>query len=79
MGTFWGNEGEKFADDYINANTDHSQWAQRLYRDMFPEKTASNFDCTRGKESCVIDLDCSQYDTLPNHHPLTDLVSCLAL
>ena len=74
MGTFWGSDAEKFANDYINANTDHSQWAQNLYRDLFPEETHSNFDCTGPTAPCTIAPDCSQYNILPNPTSNTDLV-----
>jgi uncharacterized protein (DUF736 family) len=60
MGTFWGNDAEKFADDYINANTDHSQWAQRLYRDLFPEENHSTMDCLGSGASCDFSVKCGQ-------------------
>jgi hypothetical protein len=65
MGTFWGDDAEKFANDYINANTDHSQWAQNLYRDLFDREIASTFDCMGPDAPCTIDVKCGQYDTKP--------------
>jgi hypothetical protein len=59
MGTFWGNDAEKFANDYINANTDHSQWAQRLYRDLFPEEIHGKLDCLGSGAGCDFDVKCS--------------------
>jgi hypothetical protein len=60
MGTFWGSDAEKFANDYINAQTDHSQWAQRLYRDLFPEANHGNLDCKGTQSNCFINVECSQ-------------------
>jgi hypothetical protein len=60
MGTFWGSDAEKFANDYINAQTDHSQWAQRLYRDLFPEANHGNLDCKGTQSNCFINVECSE-------------------
>jgi hypothetical protein len=68
MGTFWGSDAEKFADDYIKAQNDHSQWAQNLYRDLFPKETASNFDCMGPDTKCFFVPKCGQYDILPLPH-----------
>lgn len=64
-GKFWSESGaEQFADDYINSRTDHSQWAQNLYRDLFEDKVHSMFDCESPDASCVITAECSQYKPL---------------
>jgi hypothetical protein len=73
-GSFWGSDVENFANDYINANNDHSQWAQNLYRDLFPEETHSNLDCTGPEAPCFISPDCSQYSIFPYHTTITDLI-----
>lgn len=60
-GTFWYNTGaEQFADAFISshANSDHTNWAQELYHDLFPDTTKSDYDCTDPDSDCVYAKDC---------------------
>lgn len=77
MGGFWGDDAEIFANDYINANGDHSQWAQNLYRDLFSNETPRDFDCMGPDAPCSISVTCSQYHLIShhNHIPITDFDS----
>lgn len=60
-GSFWYDSGaEQFADDYINAQNDHSQWAQRLFRDILPEENQYGFDCTTPEALCDFDTSCGK-------------------
>jgi len=63
-GTFWYNTGaEQFADDFISshANSDHTNWAQELYHDLFPDTTKSDYDCTDPDSDCVYAKDCGMF------------------
>lgn len=52
-GTFWYNTGaEQFANDYINSNTDHTMWAQNLFRELLGNRDYSNFDCRTTGATC---------------------------
>jgi hypothetical protein len=76
MGGFWGDDSEKFANDYINSNTDHSQWAQNLYRDLFPKEIHSNFDCMGPDALCSIGVSCGQYYIATSPHiTIADFIS----
>lgn len=60
-GTFWYDTGaEQFADEFISshANSDHTNWAQELYHDLFPDTTKSDYDCTDPDSDCVYAKDC---------------------
>lgn len=60
-GSFWYDTGaEQFADDYINAQNDHSQWAQRLFRDILPDENHYGFDCTTPEALCDFDTSCGR-------------------
>jgi hypothetical protein len=42
-GGFWGATlAEKYADEYIKQNTDHTNWAQNLYMELFPDYDHTN-------------------------------------
>lgn len=52
-GTFWYTTGaEQFANDYINSNTDHTMWAQNLFRELLGNRDYSNFDCRTTGATC---------------------------
>ena len=52
-GTFWYDSGaEQFANDYINSNTDHTMWAQNLFRELLGNRDYSNFDCRTTGATC---------------------------
>lgn len=60
-GTFWYNTGaEQFANDYINSNTDHTTWAQNLYRELVPSREHSDFDCRTPEANCRPDVSCGK-------------------
>ncbi|KAJ0299162.1 hypothetical protein COL516b_009414 [Colletotrichum fioriniae] len=58
MGTFWYNSGaEQWADEYINSQTDHSNSAQNLYRELFPKKVHIKYSCIKsGAPKAPLDL-----------------------
>jgi hypothetical protein len=35
-------------------------WAQRLYRDLFPEANHGNLDCKGTQSNCFINVECSE-------------------
>ncbi|EXF86348.1 hypothetical protein CFIO01_00045 [Colletotrichum fioriniae PJ7] len=76
MGTFWYNPGaEQWADEYINSQTDHSNWAQNLYRELFPKKVHIKYSCQKPGAPCDHDLTCGIRSGAPKA-PL-DLASIL--
>jgi predicted oxidoreductase len=43
MGGLWGYSGaEQYAEAYIDANGDHSNWTQNLYMELFPDANHAN-------------------------------------
>ncbi|KAF4778701.1 hypothetical protein HER10_EVM0009051 [Colletotrichum scovillei] len=65
MGTFWYNSGaEQWADEYINSQPDHSNWAQNLYRELFPKKDHTKFSCQEPGAPCDHDLTCDDFNAI---------------
>lgn len=61
-GDFWYYTGaQQYADDYINSNTDHTLWAQNLYRELLGKEIHSDFDCTTTEANCVPDAKCGKF------------------
>lgn len=57
-GSFWYDSGaEQFADDYINSNTDHTKWAQHLFRELLPKEDYTQFDCETTGATCKTPFD----------------------
>lgn len=60
-GKFWYNTGaERFADDYINSrpNSDHTDWAQDLLRELLPEWNHAEFSCQNTASACTVQPQC---------------------
>jgi hypothetical protein len=64
-GGFWGYSGaEQFADEYIKLNTDHSNWTQNLYMELFPDATHTDFVCLTTGSNCRIVQKCEDFNKL---------------
>lgn len=63
MGKFWYNSGaEKFADDYINDQADHTTWAKNLLRELLPDNQYDAFGCETTGATCSLPRDlCSKF------------------
>lgn len=61
-GKFWYDSGaEQWADEYINAQEDHTEWTQSLYRDLFnQEADATKFVCHQPGAGCEHGKTCSK-------------------
>ena len=57
---------EQFANDYINSNTDHTRWAQNLFRELLGDRDYSGFDCTTTGARCVTPGDVCGTQTRPD-------------
>lgn len=68
MGTFWYDTGaEQYADEYISLNGDHTQWAKRLYADLFVgsgKKADSEMSCGDDAGTCDHDLECADFNEI---------------
>jgi hypothetical protein len=60
-GSFWSESGaEQWVEEYINAQKDHSQWAQKLYKDLFPKADRTVFLCTEPGAQCHHGKECGK-------------------
>ncbi|KAF4983044.1 hypothetical protein FZEAL_1444 [Fusarium zealandicum] len=60
-GKFWYDSGaEQWADEYINSQKDHSNWASNLFRELFPDDDHTEFDCQTPGASCNHGLKCGR-------------------
>lgn len=72
MGTFWYDSGaEKFADDYINSQNDHTTWARNLLRELLPNNQYDAFACTTTGGTCSLPRDlCGKSWIPPSQSPI---------
>ncbi|KPM40559.1 hypothetical protein AK830_g5976 [Neonectria ditissima] len=53
---------EQWADEYINSQKDHSNWAQNLYRELFPANDHTQFSCQEPGALCSHGLKCEDFN-----------------
>ncbi|KAF5026826.1 hypothetical protein F66182_1110 [Fusarium sp. NRRL 66182] len=69
MGKFWYDSGaEQWIEEYINAQKDHTRWAQNLYRDLFKDTedgvTAKDFSCEQPGDRCTHGKTCKEFNDI---------------
>ncbi|KAH8587655.1 hypothetical protein B0O99DRAFT_641003 [Bisporella sp. PMI_857] len=66
MSKFWYDSGaEQYAQEYISMRKDHSNWAQQLYMDLFPDDMDhGEFSCITFGSQCNIKKQCSDFNNI---------------
>ena len=65
MGKRWSESGaEQFADAWISKRKDHSNWAQRLLMELFPDVDHSEFSCVSTGAKCNFNRECKHFNEI---------------
>ena len=65
MGKRWSESGaEQFADAWISKRKDHSNWAQRLLMELFPDVDHSEFSCVSTGAKCTFNRECKHFNEI---------------
>lgn len=63
-GKFWYDSGaEQWADEYISALEDHTQWKQELFRELFPDEDHTKYVCSAPGAKCDTGLKCGKFSS----------------
>ncbi|KAM0433720.1 hypothetical protein ACHAQK_009156 [Fusarium lateritium] len=64
-GKFWFDSGaEQWTEDYINSLNDHSQWAQKLYVNLFDDVNLNDFICDQPGAKCDFKKSCKDFNDI---------------
>ncbi|KAK6818911.1 hypothetical protein PG989_011031 [Apiospora arundinis] len=62
---FWkASKADKYADDYIKQNVDHSNWTQNLYMELFPKYDHTDMACINHMALCEFKATCDDFNKI---------------